>query len=1600
MYLQMNKTIKLSFAKRIGFTFMMMLLTTATAWAGDVTVTSETTAWTDGNTYNVTSDVTIDTRISVSGTVTLNLGAGATLTASKGIEVSSGNTLTIEGSGTLNATGAEIYHSNWTKKYRSGIGADAVGTIIINSGTVNATGAAWAAGIGGDSCNSSGGSITINGGIVNATGNGGGAGIGGGLYGAAAGTIVINGGQVTATAAATGAGIGSGQNGATGGTLTLGWTDVHNDFIEAKRGSNSARPFDGLSSISFADGKLFVLDGTATQATLENINQVGTDVKLVPTKEIVDLSNATVSGVSSHYAYTGSNIAITPVVTLLGETLTATADYTISYTKDGAAATDVNEAGTYTLTIAGTDFYTGSISTTFYVNAPVDYQAYENGALADRNLSYNGYARINSTTTAMSEGWYVVADDVTISDRISVSGDVHLVLCDNVTLTAEKGISVTDGNSLTIYSQIGNTGKLVATGWNEQISDSDSRRCAGIGGDMWGLNETAKAGSIIIHGGEITAIGGKAAGIGRAYGGAAGNITIYGGKIAASSGDDGTGIGGGGANIHLGWCRSNADYIEASGYEGSMTFDKVFVLDSDKNVTATASNSGGQKIIPTTSTIHTVEFQTNGGSSVISQKIVEGQTATEPVKPIKQGYKLVNWYTTESLSGDAYNFSSPVNSDLTLYAKWETVDAISYIGADGQTVSSFTNYTTMESGYVSLSEGTYFVSENTTVSSRIAINGTVNLILGDGATLTISRGINVPNGTILNIFCQSAGTGTLTANAAANNAGIGGNHGQNSGTVRIYGGVVTSTGGNGAAGIGGGNRGSNGAIYIYDGTVTSNGGNHAAAIGAGQLRDGGIISILGGKVTANANSAYFTGIGYFDDENNQTVQTATITLGYKAADGFIQATNYLGTVTVEAGKMFINNDATPVDISGSVTDLSTINGKTLTPKTYTVSFSLGYDGGTAPVAQTVYHGLTKATEPTPAPTRTGYDLGGWKNGGAAYDFTAAVTSDLTLTAAWTPIEYAITYYGVDGATFATANPTTYTIEDAITLNNPSKTGYTFTGWTGSNGDTPQTSVSIATGSHEDKTYTANWKKLLTNADIAISDIPAQQYNGTALTPALTVSDGATPLVKGTDYTVSPETAIDAGTYTLTLTGIGAYDGTATRQFTVSRRAVTLTSATDEKTYDGTALTADGVTEGGDGFAQGEGATYSVTGTQTNAGSSANTFTYTLNDGTKAANYDITIANGTLTINPASVTLTANSDTKEYSGAEQTVEGFTSSVDGLTFTSVTASGSGTDTGTYYVTFTGVTINTTKDDTGNYVVTSTTDGTLTITAKTVTNNNALTVTQDENGYYATFTGSANDEVSIPDAITVKSVTLNRDFSNGKYATLMLPFSLNANEQTGQTLTGANIYQFVGVTKVNGQWIATMQTPTSPLQANTPYLVEPVTSYLTDGKLTFGLNGGTVTLQTEASNEGSTNTDWQFIGTYTRLTYGTGSFSGYAYGFASKDKTVDGVDVKAGEFVYAKEGAAVPPLRCFLTYKNGQQYAGARAMTRGMATEEDLPQSITVRLIGTNGETTNIVTMDSRTGEITTEGWWTLDGMKLSGKPAKKGLYIHNGRKEVLK
>ena len=134
----------------------------------------------------------------------------------------------------------------------------------------------------------------------------------------------------------------------------------------------------------------------------------------------------------------------------------------------------------------------------------------------------------------------------------------------------------------------------------------------------------------------------------------------------------------------------------------------------------------------------------------------------------------------------------------------------------------------------------------------------------------------------------------------------------------------------------------------------------------------------------------------------------------------------------------------------------------------TVSYE---DTGISEVTSSVSGTLNYRTSVTvKATVKDGYDFTEWASSVSTFslDKKAEVTfsmpaSDIKLTAKAGPHGYKVTY-DLAGGSVSTANPTTYNIESAdITLNNPSRTGYTFTGWTGSNGTTPQTSVKITKG---------------------------------------------------------------------------------------------------------------------------------------------------------------------------------------------------------------------------------------------------------------------------------------------------------------------------------------------------------------------------------------------------------------------------------------------------------------------------------------------------------------------------------------------------------
>lgn len=239
--------------------------------------------------------------------------------------------------------------------------------------------------------------------------------------------------------------------------------------------------------------------------------------------------------------------------------------------------------------------------------------------------------------------------------------------------------------------------------------------------------------------------------------------------------------------------------------------------------------------------------------------------------------------------------------------------------------------------------------------------------------------------------------------------------------------------------------------------------------------------------------------------------------------------------------------------------------------------------------------------------------------------------------------------------------------------------------------------------------------------------------------------------------------------------------TGTQKVTINRRPVTLTSATAEKVYDGTPLTDGTVTVSEMGFAQGEGADYSVTGSQLHKGFSANAFTYTLHENTLEENYLIKTVPGTLTVTARPLTITAGSASKQYDGTPLTRNSYTSEglAAGDAIQTVTVTGTITYTGSVpNVPSDAVIHNGAGEDvTGDYEITYN-NGTLTITVnekilKVEANSNSWKYDGEnhrDGGYTVIYDGvsytvAAGDSLTLPtgDKVTVTITAVVKNVSD---------------------------------------------------------------------------------------------------------------------------------------------------------------------------------------------------------------------------------------------
>ena len=245
----------------------------------------------------------------------------------------------------------------------------------------------------------------------------------------------------------------------------------------------------------------------------------------------------------------------------------------------------------------------------------------------------------------------------------------------------------------------------------------------------------------------------------------------------------------------------------------------------------------------------------------------------------------------------------------------------------------------------------------------------------------------------------------------------------------------------------------------------------------------------------------------------------------------------------------------------------------------------------------------------------------------------------------------------------------------------------------SGGDKPSESITITIGKRDVRLSSMNDSKT---------------YDGRPLTGGISVDgDGWAPIDEGRVQfnTTSRTNAGESENMFDVVLPLGSeeyfedhYNLIITRYgvLTVEKRPVTLTSASDSKEYDGRPLTNHKVTVGeaarGTGWVDGQGATYSFTGSQKIVGSSENAFECIPNEGTNLDNYQINKTYGTLTVTDLSekyrITLTPNSKSVTYDGTEKSVSGFETlefQINGQAFyvSGVEASATGTDAGEYPV-----------------------------------------------------------------------------------------------------------------------------------------------------------------------------------------------------------------------------------------------------------------------------------------------------------------------------
>ncbi|MEK5429417.1 InlB B-repeat-containing protein [Lysinibacillus sp. FSL R7-0073] len=352
---------------------------------------------------------------------------------------------------------------------------------------------------------------------------------------------------------------------------------------------------------------------------------------------------------------------------------------------------------------------------------------------------------------------------------------------------------------------------------------------------------------------------------------------------------------------------------------------------------------------------HTVSFETDGGSAVPSQSVVNGGMATMPeVEPIKAGYTFGGWYKDADHT-ESYDFNSNITGNTIIYAKWNAQAYTVSFNTDGG--SAVSNQSVLHGGKATIPEVEPTKAGYTFGGWYKDIGGTqvydFNSVITEATTIYAKW-----NAQAYTVSFNTDGGSAVSNQSVA--------HGEKASEPT----PAPTKGG-----------------YTFEGWYKD--------VGYTQTYD--FTSVITENTTIYAKWNAQTYVVSFNTDGGSAVSNQSVAHGEKASEPTPAPTK--GGYTF--GGWYKDAGYTQTyDFTSVITENMTIYAK-WNAQTYIVSFNT--DEGSAVSNQSVAHG-GKVSKPTSAPTKAGYTLGGWYTSNTLeklFDFeSSSITRNITIYAKW------------------------------------------------------------------------------------------------------------------------------------------------------------------------------------------------------------------------------------------------------------------------------------------------------------------------------------------------------------------------------------------------------------------------------------------------------------------------------------------------------------------------------------------------------------------------------------------------------------------------